>query len=223
LSWNCRFENLDLKMKEVSDVRPEEERVSEKRLARGLEDVSHLFVSQPSAGPSTKPPNLIASPKFVSPESAPPNIAIPLDPHPAAVDRESLISLLKTNAGVLEKNMRAIDVDVPCNPYGTLDMLALDRFNHFSIINIDTAPNDYSLLLGIGCSAWIAGNSSILKRMYPGRPVDFSAPPRLFLVAPDFSPLLACAAQYIAAPKVCCFRYRAATVADCVGILFEKV
>jgi hypothetical protein len=209
-------------MKEALDIQPEEERVSEKRLGRGLEDVSYVFLSQPSAGPSTKPPDLNASPTFVSPESAPPDIAFPLRPH-SAVDRELLISLLKTNADVLEKNMRAIDVDVPCNPYGALDLLALDRFNHFSIINIDTAPNDNSLLLGLGCSAWIAGNSSILKRMYPGRPVDFSAPPRLFLVAPDFSPLLACAAHYIAAPKVCCFRYRAAAVADSVGILFEKV
>ncbi len=191
-------------MREAPEVQPEEEHVSEERLARGLEDVSHLFLSQPSAGSSTKPPDLNASPKFESPESAPPNIAIPLHPHPT-VDRVLLISLLKINADVLEKNLRVIDVDVPCNPYGALDLLALDRFNQFCIINIDTTLNDYSLLLGIGCSSWIASNSSNLKRMYPGWPVDFSEPPRLFLVAPGFSPLLVCAANYITAPEVCCF------------------
>jgi hypothetical protein len=58
--------------------------------------------------------------------------------------------------------------------------------------------------------------------MYPGRVIDYGAPPRLFLVAPGFSSLLQCAAKRSANPKVTCFEYRAATIANAVGILFAR-
>jgi hypothetical protein len=155
-------------------------------------------------------------------DSARPGISIPLRPHPK-VDRELLISLLNTNAAVLEKGLHTIDKDVPCNPYGTIDLLALDHRIQICVVNVDSNPSDHSLLRGIGCIEWIARNRSIVKRIYTGQAIDFSEPPRLFLVAPDFSLLLESASQRIEAPKICCFRYRAATVADSVGILFEKV
>jgi len=208
-------------MKEAADVQPEKEFSSEKRLARGLEDVSHLFLSPTSARPSIKPREKNSSPECLPPESAGPKMSIPLRPHPK-VDRELLISLLNTNAAVLEDGLRSIDKGVPCNPYGTIDLLALDRRNQLCIAIVDNDPSDHSLLRGIGFVEWIERNSSIVKRMYTGQDIDFSAPPRVLLVAPDFSPLLESASQRIESPKIRCFRYRAATIADSVGILFEK-
>ena len=208
-------------MKEAADVQPEEEFSSERRLARGLEDVSHLFLSPTSARPSIKPRKQNDSPECMQSESARPKMAIPLRPHPKT-DKELLISLLDANAAVLEEGLRTIDKSIPCNPYGTIDLLALDHRNQLCVAIVDIDPVDHSLLRGIGFAEWIERNSSIVKRMYIGHAIDFSASPRLLLVAPGFSPLLESASQRIESPKICCFRYRAATIADSVGILFEK-
>jgi hypothetical protein len=213
---------MDHKMKEAADVEPEEGRSSEKRLARGLEDVSHLFLSQPSSMPPNKSQDQKDSPQSLPPDSARPKIAIPLRSC-TTVDRDLLISFLKKNAGVLEEGLRAIDTGVPCNPYGTIDLLALDRWNQLCLINVDTDPNDHSLLRGIGCVEWIACNASVVERMYTGQAIDFAAPSRLLLVAPGFSSLLECALHRIKDPKIYCFKYRAAAIADSAGILFEKV
>ncbi len=57
-----------------------------------------------------------------------------------AVNRESLISLLNDNAAVLEEGMRAIDANVPCAPFGSMDLVALGSLDQLCIINVDTFP-----------------------------------------------------------------------------------
>jgi hypothetical protein len=216
------LEALDLSMRDGANVRPEEHSRLEKKLARGLEDLSYLFLSQPSDRPAEKAQDTNTSPEPMSSKPAQSRISIPLRPS-SNCDRDSLIQLLKRNSALLEEGMRAIDENLPCEPYGNIDIVALDQADRLSIINIDAVQNDESLLRGIGCFDWILRNISIVRRMYAGRVMDLAAPPRLFLVAPGFSPLLQCAVQRCKSPPICCFTYRAAALAGSVGILFERV
>jgi hypothetical protein len=200
---------------------PDEDRRFERRLARGLEDVSYLFLSQPSDGSSGKAAGENTSTEQVSPGPAPPRTSILLRAYPA-FNRELLISLLNKNAAVFEAGLCAIDANVPCDPFGAIDLVAVDAFDQLCVINVDIAQNDELLLRGIAHIDWIVRNIPIVRRMYQGRVINFSAPPRLFLVAPSFSPLLKCTALRSESPKVCCFAYRTAAVSGGVGILFEN-
>lgn len=195
--------------------------------------MSYLFLSQPSV----KSAEIAALPGFESAQSVPgPALSgapILLRAGPA-VNREVLLSLLARNTSVLEEGMRAIDTNVPCDPFGSIDVVALSVHNRqihdrndfcgrLSIIHIDSVSNDAMLLRGIGQADWMVRNAAIVERMYPGREIDFSAQPRLFLVAPSFSPALKAAAQRVAHPEVCCFEYRTVALAGSTGILFERV
>jgi hypothetical protein len=212
--------NLDSQTDETLDVQPDENRRAERRLARGLEDVSYLFLSQtPDESPEktegqsapSAPPHATHSPTITALQAS------------SAINRDMLLSLLSRNAAVLENGMRAIDGNMSCDPFGSIDLLALDGLDQFVIIDIDIVQNDASLLRGIGHFDWFIRNTQILRRMYQGRVINFSAQPRLFLVAPDFSPLLKCAAKRSVSPKISCFGYHAAAISGGVGVLFESV
>jgi hypothetical protein len=212
---------LELHKKEVADAQSDDRRRIERRLARGLEDVSYLFLSQPSNKPAEEAVDQTASSAKALPGSVHPEAPILLGASPA-VDRELLISLLNDNAAVLEEGMRAIDANVPCAPFGSMDLVALGSLDQLCVINVDAFQNDVALLRGIAHVDWIVRNMPIVRRMYQGRALSFSIPPRLFLVAPGFSPLLKCVAQRSLSPQVICFEYRTAAMPGGVGILFER-
>ncbi len=205
---------------ENANPQSEENRRFERRLARGLEDVSYLFLSQPADIPSGKAAEEYAQAPQSAPEPAHPRTPILLRSYPA-FNRELLTSLLHRNAGCLEEGMHAIDANLPCDPFGAIDILAVDSFDQLSIISIDIASNDESLLRGIAYFDWIVRSIPIIKRMFTGSVINYSAPPRLFLIAPGFSPLLQCAAHRLQSPKVDCFIYRTAAVSGGIGVLFE--
>lgn len=118
--------------------------------------------------------------------------------------------------------MYTIDENIPCEPYGFIDLVAVDSRDQLCIVNVDVAPKDESLLRGIAHFDWVARNTQIVRRMYRGRVIDFSAQPRLFLVAPGFSPLLKCVARRSASPEVSCVAYRIVAIPEGCGILFER-
>jgi len=201
------------------DLQPEDSR-HERRLARGLEDVSYLFFS-PSGGETEKGAGQNAPPEQPRPRPAV-NAAPVVLKASSALNRESLVSLLVNNAAVLEDGMRFIDANVPC-PYGPIDLLLLDSLDRLVIVGLDTVLNDGLFLQGIGHFDWLVRNTPVLRRMYQGRVVNFSAEPRLFLIAPSFSLLVKCAAQRNESPKICCLGYHAVALPGGVGILFEAV
>jgi hypothetical protein len=201
------------------DLQPEDNRRSERRLARGLEDVSYLFLSS-SGGESEKGAGQNAPSEQSRLQPAP--VATPIVLKASfAINREMLISLLSKNAAVLEDGLRFIDVNVPCDPFGSLDLLLLDSLDRLVIVALDAVLNDGLFLRGIGHFDWLVRNTPVLRRMYQGRVINFSAQPRLFLVAPGFSPLLKCAAQRSESPNICCLGYHAVTLPGGVGIFFE--
>ena len=205
---------------EVVEASLEENRRTEKRFSRGLEDVSHLFLSQSPNKPAEKAETPDITPAQAPAERAQSGTPFLLHDSPT-VNRELILGFLNGSAAVLEEGLRAIDANIPCDPFGFIDLVAVDSQDQLCIINVDVVQKAESLLRGIAYFDWIVRNTPIVRRMYQGRVINFSAPPRLFLVAPGFSPLLKCVAQRSTSPKICCFAYRTVAMPGGVGILFD--
>jgi hypothetical protein len=188
-------------------------------LGRGLEDVSHLFLSRKTGEASTGDraevrPSESSSP----PPEAREGVAFL---RPVPVTRDRLAIILTNSDGALEEGLRAIDAGIPCHPCGEIDLLAVDRTSQLTIIDFETTVNDGLLLRGIGHFDWVARNMPIVQRMYREQAVNFSLPPRLFLLAPQFSPLLRRVARQITRPQIHWVRYHALDVSGAPGLLFE--
>lgn len=192
-------------------------------LGRGLEDVSHLFLSHKTGDASTRTSAPVLS---VEPEaSAPPGPrgnAVLL--HPVLVTRDRLAAILPLDwSGALEEGLRTIDAKIPCHPCGEIDLLAVDRTSKLTIIDFDTTLNDGLLLRGLGHFDWIVRNTQNVQRMCPAQGVDSSLPPRLILLAPQFSPLLRRVMRQFTRPQIQWVRYHAVETPAGPGILFEPV
>ena len=192
----------------------------EKPLPRGLEQVSHLFLSR--ARPSR---SILDPPQSVTAESS---HAVPGEQSVAVVlrssqfvAREQVVSLLKAQTAALEEGLRTIDAGIPCD-IGSIELLALDSANHLTIIDVDDHPNDGLFLRGVAHFDWISRNIANVRRMFQGQVINFSAQPRLVLVAPEFSPLTTCAIRYIAAPQITCLKYHTMGIAGGFAIMFER-
>ncbi len=192
-------------------------------LGRGLEDVSHLFRSHKTAdaSPRTGAPVLSPGPESSAPPG-PRGNAILL--RPVQVTRDRLAAILPLDwSGALEEGLRTIDAKIPCYPCGEIDLLAVDRTSKLTIIDFDTTLNDGLLLRGLGHFDWIVRNTQNVQRMYPVQGVDSSLPPRLILLAPQFSPLLRRVMRQLTHPQIQWVRYHAVETLAGPGILFESV
>ena len=142
---------------------------------------------------------------------------------PSTVTRERLASALMELDGALEQGLRAFDSKIPCHPCGEIGVLAVDRARQLTIIDFEMTFDDGLLLRGIGHFDWIVRNMSNVQRMYREQPVNFSLPPRLLLLAPEFSPLLRSVARHITRPQIHWVRYRTVNASGGCAILFEPV
>lgn len=203
------------------DTHNEENRGSEKRLARGLEDILNYFLSDPSDRPPEAGHLPDIQPVPASSGAVPQGISFLLPPS-EPIHRDAIIAFLSRNAAVLEEGLRVMDANIPCHPFGPIDLLAVDSLERLAILIVDTVQDNESILRGIAHFDWIARNISIVRRMYRGCRINFASPPRLFLVAPGFSPLLMCAAKRSGIPKVRCFGYRTVQMPEGIGIFFER-
>jgi len=196
-------------------------RRADRPLGRSLEDISHLFLTQ-------KGDEAPAQGRVAGRQSR------PLGPTPAETGavvlrpsfpdgNERLGDLLREFAGVIEEGLQGIDARVPCDPYGEIDMLALDRANQLVIVDFDIFANDQLVLRGIGHFDWVVRNLPIVRRMYQGRAINFSTEPRLLLLAPDFPPLALSAARQVPRPRLGLVRYRFVETSGGPGVFFERV
>jgi hypothetical protein len=200
---------------------PDGIRRADKPLGRGLDDVSHLFLSHKAAGPSA------------TEQAAPRAIERPLPPsgsrggvallRPAALPRERLATLVAEFAGVLEEGLRAVDTNIPCHPCGEIDVLAVSRAGHVTIVDVDAAANDALLARGLAHFHWVVRNMPNLRRMYREPAINFSLQPRVVLLAPQFSALLRSMARQLSGPQVQWVRYHAVESAGGPAVLFEPV
>ena len=89
--------------------------------------------------------------------------------------------------------------------------------------DFETGETDELLIRGLGHSDWIVGNVPNLRRMFRGNAINFSLPPRLFLLAPEFSSRVRCAARQVVSPEIEWIRYQLLEMAGGTGIFFERL
>jgi hypothetical protein len=190
-------------------------------LGRGLEDVSHLFSSRKTGetaagdGPTARPAE-----RTSAASGSRGGIALL---RPAAVTRDRLASVLMELDGALEEGLRTFDAKIPCHPCGEIDLLAVDRATQLTIIDFDMTAEDGLLLRGLGHFDWVVRNLPNVQRMYREQAVNFSLPPRLVLLAPQFSAVLRTVARQITRPQIHWVRYHTVNASGGPGILFEPV
>jgi hypothetical protein len=194
---------------------------SDRPLGRGLEHVSRVFLTQESAEKLTD----IGGDR-------PPARPLPRDEsgagalllRPAAqVTREQVAAALKEFLGALEDGLRVIDGGIACAPSGEIDFLAVDRMNQLAIVDFETTASDELLIRGLAHADWIIGNVPNLRRMFRGNAINFSLQPRLFLLAPQFSSRVRCAARQVASPEIEWVRYHLVETPGRAGIFFERL
>jgi hypothetical protein len=190
-------------------------------LGRGLEEVSHVFLSKKVAeGTPADAPDRSAERLPHGAGSRRAGI-LPLRSY-ASLTRQDLAAMLPDVEGTLEQGLHAIDRDIPCHPLDEIDLLAVDRTNQLVIVDFDIASNDGLLLRGLGHLDWIVHNIAGLRRMYPGLAINFSALPRIFLLAPQFSAGVHGAARHLSRPQIVWIRYLVVEAGTQTGILFER-
>src|SRR5262245_54780817 len=82
-----------------------------------------------------------------------------------SIARDQLLSLLQQQPAALEEGMRMLDVNLPCETQGNLELLALDSANQLAIVEVDDKANDGLLLRGVAHLDWTVRNSPLLRRM----------------------------------------------------------
>jgi len=193
---------------------------AEKSLPRGLENVSHLFLSHAPperAGPEN-PRNASGDPKRSTPGDSLTTVVL----RPARfLGREQLVALLRKQTAALEQGLKVIDTNIPCEASGNIELLALDGTSRLAVIDVDDYPNDALLLRGISHLDWIAHNLANVRRMFQGHVIEFSLQPRLFLIAPEFSAVFRSATRQITSMQIHCFKYHAIALSGGSGVLFE--
>jgi hypothetical protein len=192
---------------------------SDRPLGRGLEDVSHVFLSPrlEQGGPA---PAVGMRPERPFTREESPAGALLLRPM-AQVTRAQVAAALREFAGALEAGLQAIDAELPCPPGGEIDVLAVDRASQLTIIDFDTTANDELLLRGLGHVDWMVRNVPSLRRMYRGQAINFSLPPRLMLLGPWFSPRVRQVARQLTAARIGWLRYQFVETPGGPGVFFE--
>ena len=200
----------------------ESEKLSaEKALPRGLEQVSNMFLSHAQARQAPQE-NFRGSPEETPRTMGDQPLTVVLRPG-RFLERQQLVSLLRKQAAALEDGMKVIDASIPCDPSGGIELLALDCTNKLAIIEVDDHFSDGLLLRGIEHFDWIVRNIPNVRRMYQGQVINFSFHPRVFFVAPEFSPSFRCATRHITALQINCLSYRLIALSGGTGVFFEHV
>ncbi len=192
---------------------------SDRPLGRGLEDVAHVFLTQAGVQPGAGPD---AFAKVGRPH-------VRDDPGPATVllrpaapaGRPAVARALRSFEGALEQGLRMIDEGIPCGSCGEMDFLALDRAARLAVVDFDLCSSDELLVRGLGHLDWVLANEPNLRRMFRGQAINLSLQPRLFLLAPEFSKRLTCAARRLGSLQIELVRYHLVEAPGQLGILFE--
>jgi hypothetical protein len=192
----------------------------ERPLGRGLEDVSHLFLTRTTA-PAAPREIRAPAPGDLTDHVAPATGTILLRSQPE-FPRDQLIAALRDFDGGLDEGLRVIDLNVPCDPGDSIDLIAVDRTNRLTVIDADTTADDMLLVRGIAHCDWVVRHAAQLRRIYQGHAINFSMPPRSFLVAPRHSPRLRAAARQIIRPQLDCVTFHVVGVSAATGIFFER-
>jgi hypothetical protein len=179
-----------------------------------------LFLSQ--AAGSSRTPERPETPEAGRAAAQPSPQTVVLAPIGALTLGQVAVALTESRDALGER-LTVIDAGITCGACGEVDLLAVDAANRLAIIDVDTNRGDGLLVRGLSQIGWMARSTGLLRRMYQGRMIDFTRPPRLFLVGPRFSALLTSAVGQVAHTEIRCFRYYGVNLSGGVGIVFEPV
>jgi hypothetical protein len=183
-----------------------------------LEDVARVFLSEPERavdpGAGRRPARTLPA------EAAAPG---PLLLRPAQGTREQVAAALKEFEGALEDGLRMIDAEIPCPPWGQIDLLAVDRASQLTIVDFETSATDELLIRGLGHVDWVVANVPNLRRMFRGQAINFALQPRLMLLAPRFSSRVSRATRQLAHLQIAWVRYHFVETPGRPGIFFEHL
>jgi hypothetical protein len=182
-------------------------------LGRGLEEISHLFLSNPGTNAPDEPTDEQTS---VEPVHGIVRPSVPLT-------KKQVVATLRECRSALTDDMLAIGAGVVCSPYGEIDLLALDSTRRLMVIDVQIALDDGLVARGLSHVDWVVRNVPTVQRLYPAWTIDASRQPRLTLVAPRFSLALRSGVRQIAAPAISCFRYCEVELSGQTGLLVERV
>ena len=189
--------------------------------ARGLDQVSHMFLSQVAERAIRERRHNEAERPMTDRKGGQPSTVVLRAS--CSVVRKQLLSALSEQPAMLEEGMKVIDANLPCETPGDIELLALDSANQLAVIEVDDKPNDCLFFRGMAHLDWVVANITLLRRLYQGQPINFSLQPRLFLLAPDFSPLFRSAMRQMRALQIQCVRYHAVDLAGSAGIFCERI
>ncbi len=181
-------------------------------LGRGLEEISHLFLSNPPAARAVGQKR----------DSATRTVPAAVTPGPSLTKGQVTATLMERRT-VLADEILAIGPGIVCSPYGEIDLLALDRKQQLAIIDVQTTLDDGLLARGLAHVDWAVRNLRTVQRLFPGWAIDVSRKPRLVLVAPRFSLALRSGIRQIAGLSISCFRYREVDLSGEVGMFIERL
>jgi hypothetical protein len=191
-------------------------------LGRGLEDVSHVFLSQ-RAHEGERDPAAPRRPERPRPRDQP-AAPTPVLLRPAAqITREQVAAALKEHEAAIETGMTTIDAGIPCPPHDEIDLLAVDRLSQLTIIDFDTTSNDELLLRGLCHFDWALRNIANLARMFRGQSINFTLQPRVVLLAPEFSARMRSVARHVTRPYIYWARYHLVEASGHPGLFFEPL
>lgn len=190
-------------------------------LGRGLEDVSHVFLSQRATEGERDP---AAGRRADRPLPRDPAVPTPVLLKPAAqVTREQVAAALKEFEGAIEAGMTVIDAGIPCPPYDEIDLLAVDSLRQLTIIDFEIASSDDLLMRGLCHFDWVMRNIPNVRRMFRGQAINFTLQPRVVLLAPEFSARTRGVARQITRPNLYWVRYHFVEALGRPGLFFEPL
>lgn len=189
-----------------------------KPLGRGLEDISHLFLSNCAGRTERDDGSDRASDR---PAGRPTTRSVVPLRRGELLTKDQVTATLRDCPSVLDESMRVVDIRLACPPCGEIDMLVTIA-NQLAIIDIDLAFGDPLLLRGLSHVDWIARNARNVQRMYRALPGDFARSLRLLLIGPQFSPGMAAAVRQVPGIDIRCFRYHSVDLGSGTGIFFEQ-
>lgn len=197
---------MDSQKKEgAPDKQPADQQ--DKPLGRGLEQISHLFLTQRAQHPQS--------------HARPTNVQTVLL-QPKAITKDQLVAAAKANPDSIEEGLRILDMFVQCHPHSDIDLLAVNRTNQLAAIDFETGLDDGIVLRALGHYDWIRHNVINIRRMYSSQALD-GTQPRLFVIAPKFSSLALHAAPPLAQLQIHWIRYQVFDTGSTTGISFETI
>lgn len=197
----------------LEDLSGSQDLPPDRPLGRGLEQISHLFLTQRTARDSA-PSSAPARPQAGRMMLLQPN---------RSVTKDRLVAVLRESQDALEEGLHVVDAFVSCHPHSDIDLLATNRANQLTVIDLETGVDDALVLRGLAHCDWLYHNLPGIRRMYPGEALDMISPPRLFLIAPQFSGLVLSAARRLTALQIHWIRYHAFDTGSDTGVFFEKL